>query len=132
MGGDGNVPICNLKYFEPVANCGSELAIYVRQLLECRNVSHSLLTYYVLTNGVRYTVSSFVMLQKPERQTSIEEKRKYVVAELLETEKSYVEALKMIQEVTNKSTFLCYGIFFLLTCTCSLRKLCMECFFIFI
>jgi len=46
------------------------------------------------------TVSSFVILQKPERQTSIEEKRKYVVAELLETEKSYVEALKMIQEVT--------------------------------
>ena len=40
------------------------------------------------------------MLQKPERQTSIEEKRKYVVAELLETEKSYVDALKMIQEVT--------------------------------
>ena len=46
------------------------------------------------------TVSSFEMLQKPERQTSIEEKRKYVVAELLETEKSYVEALKMIQEVS--------------------------------
>ena len=39
--------------------------------------------------------------QKPERQTSIEEKRNYVVAELLETEKSYVEALKMIQEVHN-------------------------------
>ena len=43
---------------------------------------------------------TFELLQKPERQTSIEEKRKYVVAELLETEKSYVEALKMIQEVT--------------------------------
>ena len=51
---------------------------------------------YMMSN----TVSSFEMLQKPERQTSIEEKRKYVVAELLETEKSYVEALKMIQEVS--------------------------------
>ena len=51
---------------------------------------------YMMSNNV----SSFEMLQKPERQTSIEEKRKYVVAELLETEKSYVEALKMIQEVS--------------------------------
>ena len=40
------------------------------------------------------------MLQNPAPQTSIEEKRKYVVNELLETEKNYVEALKMIQEVT--------------------------------
>lgn len=41
---------------------------------------------------------SYQRFPKPERQTSIEEKRNYVVAELLETEKSYVEALKMIQE----------------------------------
>ncbi|XP_078357536.1 proto-oncogene vav-like [Oculina patagonica] len=41
---------------------------------------------------------SYQKVPKPERQTSIEEKRKYVVAELLETEKSYVEALSMIQE----------------------------------
>lgn len=40
------------------------------------------------------------LFQKPERQTSIEEKRKYVVAEILETEKSYVDALKMIQEAS--------------------------------
>lgn len=56
---------------------------------------------YMMSN----TVSSFEMLQKPERQTSIEEKRKYVVAELLETEKSYVEALKMIQEVSTYVEF---------------------------
>lgn len=56
---------------------------------------------YLMSN----TVSSFEMLQKPERQTSIEEKRKYVVAELLETEKSYVEALKMIQEVSTYVEF---------------------------
>ena len=42
----------------------------------------------------------FTLFQKPERQTSIEEKRKYVVAEILETEKSYVDALKMIQEAS--------------------------------
>lgn len=43
-------------------------------------------------------VSYQKVVPKPERQTSIEEKRKYVVAEILETEKSYVDALKMIQE----------------------------------
>ncbi|XP_074614930.1 proto-oncogene vav-like isoform X2 [Acropora palmata] len=43
-------------------------------------------------------VSYQKVVPKPERQTSIEEKRKYIVAEILETEKSYVDALKMIQE----------------------------------
>ena len=41
---------------------------------------------------------AYQKLPKPERQSSVEEKRRYVVAEILETEKSYVEALKMIQE----------------------------------
>ncbi|XP_031563071.1 protein vav-like isoform X2 [Actinia tenebrosa] len=35
-------------------------------------------------------------IPKPTRQSSQEEKRKYVISELLETEKGYVEALRMI------------------------------------
>ncbi|XP_048587151.1 protein vav isoform X2 [Nematostella vectensis] len=35
-------------------------------------------------------------IPKPSRQSSQEEKRKYIVAEIIETEKGYVEALRMI------------------------------------
>lgn len=49
----------------------------------------------------KVTVVFILLFKKPERQSSVEEKRKYVVAEILETEKSYVEALQMIQEVTH-------------------------------
>ena len=59
---------------------------------ELKNCDVFILLFFTLSISV-------ALFQKPERQTSIEEKRKYVVAEILETEKSYVDALKMIQEV---------------------------------
>ncbi|XP_020906776.1 guanine nucleotide exchange factor VAV2 isoform X2 [Exaiptasia diaphana] len=43
-----------------------------------------------------YTDILSVQIQKPTRQSSQEEKRKYVITEILETEKGYVEALRMI------------------------------------
>ena len=46
------------------------------------------------------TTVFFLQKGKPSRQSSLEEKRKYVVAELLETERGYVQALQMIEEVS--------------------------------